>query len=104
MKDRLKRCIRECTTKDRCDFYDDLVIKKIFDAFETEQHDQEIWLNVFIKIIGRIKAEKQCTQDHNNENGKKVFLPIDRKKCMIVFFIPKQERRYLIYDFMIVNR
>ena len=104
MKDRLRRCIDECATKDRCDFYDSSVIDKIFKAFENAEDNQELWLNIFIKIIGRIKAEKQCTSDFANKDGKKVFLPIDRKKSMVVFFKPRPEKRYLIYDFKIIDR
>jgi len=104
MKDRLSRSIQECTTKDRCDFYNSSVIDKIFKAFETAEHNQELWLNIFIKIIGRIKAGKQSTPDFANKEGKKVFLPIDQKKGMVVFFKPQPEKRYLIYDFKIVDR
>ena len=104
MKDKLRRFIYECAAKDRCDFYDSSVIDKIFSAFKNAGNNQELWLNIFEKIIGRIKAEKQNTPDFTNKDGKKVFLPIDNKKCMVVFFKPQPERHYLIYDFKIIDR
>ena len=104
MKDRLRRLIHECATNDRCDFYNSSVIEKIFKAFETAKPNQELWLNIFVKIIGRIKAGKQSTPDFANKDGKKVLLPIDRKKFMVIFFKTQPERRYLIYDFRIIDR
>ncbi|MCL2442765.1 MAG: hypothetical protein FWD13_04785 [Treponema sp.] len=104
MKDRLSRCIYESAEKDRCDFYDALVVNKIFKAFETAGNKQELWLMVLIKILGRIKNEKQSTPDPANKDGRKVFLPIDHKKCMAIFFKNQPERRYLIYNFIITDR
>ena len=105
MIERLKKLINETIINDRCDYDSNAVILKIIKLFnETESTNQEYWLQTLIAVIGRIKDDKHGTIDPAVKDGKKVWLPYGRKKCMAVFYKNMPERRYLIYDFKIIDR
>jgi len=102
MMDNLKRCISENFLKNRFDF-GTIAIKKIFSSFAESGSQFNLFLEIFVRILGRIK-KGQGYRDMNNEDGKCVHLQAGKKKIMIIFYTIQQNKRFLIYDFKIINK
>jgi hypothetical protein len=98
MLERLNQCISNSPVTYRCDYYDESVVGNILGAFDGT----EIWLKVFIGVLGRVKDNKGTPI---GGGLKRVSLPIGRKKCMTVFYKENTgKQRYLIYDFKVTDR
>ena len=95
----LKCYIRHSQENDRFN-YSANALKRILKSAGGWKKD---WLTVFMLILARIK-KGYGTQDGANTTGRVVALPVDKARCMEVFFTPQPEKRYLIYDFKIYKR
>jgi len=90
--DELKRYIKE---SEKNFVYSKDSLKKILKGAECWKYD---WVNTFKRLLIRIK-KGQGALDHNNEKGRIVNDPLSGNRFMAVFFEPRPEGSYFIYDF-----
>jgi len=98
MIDELKAIIRDSCRKDCFDYREAAVtdILKYADSWRQE------WTIIYKQILARIK-EGQGYEDKANKDGKYMLLPVRPEKNMVIFFEPKPNGRYDIYQFKMLS-
>jgi len=101
--DKLKDFIRNIAKNNIFDFTPTAVEPILKSAGNWQQDRMEL----FNKILKRIKTGKGYKKDSHNKNGMYMPLPFpeNNQEFMVVFYTsnPAKPERFLIYDFKIVN-
>jgi len=90
--DELKRYIKE---SEKSFIYSRDALKKILNNTNYWKHD---WVTAFKRLLIRIEKGRG-TLDTNNKKGKIVNDSLSGNRFMAIFFEPKPEGSYFIYDF-----
>jgi hypothetical protein len=93
ISDELKVIIRDSRRKDCFDYRE----ASVTDILNYADSWRQEWTIIYKRILERIK-KGQGYEDEANENGKYMPLPVNSEKNMVIFFEPKSDGRYDVYQ------